>query len=331
MRVNWTITYALLLAGVTSCATSETIQAPPSNVVVQPNFVSHGNQFAKDGMLREAVEAYTKAIGREPQNLTAFRNLGIVLLKSGDAPSAIINIEKSLKEYEDNFDANFYLAEAYRAEEKNAEAIFRYKKALKISPNDLRALKSLAWSYFKIRFYSEALSTANAVLTVARDDDQAPVIIARTQLKLKRPTEALATLTRVLKGVDKLSEPYIQSVVGEVLMSQGKSAEALETFQRAIKAQPMLASALFGAGQILLANGLQKEATEYLERAVRLRPKMYDAQYWLARSIETSDPKQAIRYFASFRKNSLNDPDFIDLVFDARHRSAALTAKAKQE
>lgn len=331
MQFIWALASALILVVDSSCTTIVMQSPAPTKDVAQPSLVSQGNQFARDGLLREAVEAYKKAIAKDPQNLTAFRNLGIVLLKAGDAPSAITNIEKSIKEFDSNFDANFYLAEAYRSEEKHAEAIFRYKKALKIAPNEPRALKSLAWSYFKIRFYSEALSSSQALLKIAPDDEQANIIIARTQLKLKRPKDAMATLTRVMDRVNKTSTPYFQSVIGEILVFQGKPGEALDIFQKAIKAQPMLASALLGAGQLLLNKGQKKEASEYLERAVHIRPKMYDAHYWLARSLEESNPERAMRYFASFRKNSFNDPDFIDLVHDARQRTAALTAKLKMD
>ena len=120
---------ASFLALLSSCSGTPTVQTPREPVGL--SLVGQGNQFAKDGLLREAVDAYKKALLKEPGNLTAHRNLGIVLLKAGDAPAAISNLEKSLPEFDDNFEANFYLGEAYRSEDKYAEAIFRYKKALK--------------------------------------------------------------------------------------------------------------------------------------------------------------------------------------------------------
>jgi tetratricopeptide (TPR) repeat protein len=184
--------FALFLAITSACVTIA--PAPAVKDSQQTSFVSQGNQYAKDGLLREAVDAYKKAIAKDPKNLTAHRNLGIVLVKAGDPQGAITNLEVSLSEFDSNFETNFYLGEAYRADDKYAEAIFRYKKALKIQQNDTRAMKSLAWCYFKIRFYSEALNVAQQVQKIAPDDEQAPMILARTQLKLKRESEALATL-----------------------------------------------------------------------------------------------------------------------------------------
>jgi tetratricopeptide (TPR) repeat protein len=300
----------------------------------EPQQVSHivqANQYAKDGLLREAVEMYKKAIAIDPRNLTAHRNLGIILLKAGDAQGAIINLEKSMPEFDDNFDANFYLGEAYRTEEKLSEAIFRYKKALKIQDNEPRAIKSLAWSYYKIRFYSEALSLAQRLQKIAPNDDQPFMILARTQIKLKREKEALLTLRRGLEKVDKQAQPYFQSVIAEILASQGKQTEALELWKKVLKAQPMLAGALLGAGRILLEKGSSKEATDYLERAVRIKPKMYEGYYWLARSLETTDTDRALRNFNVFRRNVANDPDFIDLINDTKKRTASLNARSRIE
>ena len=124
------------------------------------DFVTVGNELAKDGLLRESAASYRKALRQNDRNATAHRNLGMVLVKLGDFKGAIQHLEKSIGAYEKDFDANFYLGEAYRAENQFAEAIFRYKQALTIKPKDTRALKPLAWSYFKIRYYTEALSVA---------------------------------------------------------------------------------------------------------------------------------------------------------------------------
>jgi tetratricopeptide (TPR) repeat protein len=322
---------SVLILGSCASSTSSVTSSSPAKESIQASHLNQANQYAKDGLLREAVDAYKKAIAKDPGNLTAYRNLGIILLKAGDAPGAIANLEKSMPDFEDNFDANFYLGEAYRNEEKLSEAIYRYKKALKIQDNEPRALKSLAWSYYKIRFYSEALTLAQKLQKISPNDEQPIMILARVQIKMKRENEALITLKKGLQKVDKQTQPYFQSVVAEVLASQGKTTEALEIWKKALKAQPMLAGALLGAGRTMLEQGHAKEATDYLERAVRIKPKMYEGYYWLARSLETSNPERALRNFNVFRRNAMNDPEFIDLIRDSKKRTASLNARTKIE
>ena len=323
------ILLALFLGSAWGCQT--TSQQNASKNTTRDSLVSQGNQFARDGLLREAVDTYKKAISKDPKNLVARRNLGIVLLKAGDTKGAITNLEASMQNFEDNFESNFFLAEAYRAEDKYAEAIYRYKRALKISPDDGRALKSLAWSYFKIRFYSEAINIANKLQRKSPGDEQALMILARTQLKLKRENDALTTLKRGLERANSMSRPYFESVMAEVYAAQGKQQEALDMWRQALKNQPMLAGALLGAGRTLLESGQDKQALEYLERAVRVKPKMNEGHYWLARSLEKSNPERALKYFNFFKKNAAADPEFVELVQDAKKRSASLQSRSKLE
>jgi tetratricopeptide (TPR) repeat protein len=93
----------------------------------------------------------------------------------------------------------------------------------------------------------------------------------------------------------------------------------------------MLAGALLGAGRALLESGQNKQALEYLERAVRIKPKMNEGHYWLARSLENSNPERAIKYFNFFKKNAATDPEFVELVQDAKKRSASLQGRSKIE
>jgi len=327
MRLFALTCFGLVLNTLWSCSNGN--QNQTSKEPVQASLVIQGNQYAKDGLLREAVESYKKALSKDPSDLTARRNLGIVLVKAGDANGAINNLEASIKNFEENFDTNFFLGEAYRAEDKYGEAIYRYKKALKIKPNEPRAMKSLAWSYFKIRFYSEAISVASKLQQKNPSDEQALMILARIQLKLKRENEALALLKRGLERATPTSRPYFQSVMAEVYAAQGKQQEALDTWQQALKTQPMLAGALMGTGRALLELGRDKEAVDYLERAVRIKPKMNEGHYWLARSLEPSDPTRALRYFNFFKKTAATDPEFVEYVLDAKKRSASIQNRSK--
>jgi tetratricopeptide (TPR) repeat protein len=236
-----------------------------------------------------------------------------------------------MSDFEENFDANFYLGEAYRAQDKYAEAIYRYQKALKIQEDEPRALKSIAWSYYKIRFYSEALTTAQKILKISPTDEQAPIIMARTLLKLKKTNEALSTLKKAMGKAGKESQPYYLSVIAEALAAQGKTNDALESWRKALKIQPLLAGALLGSGQALFALNRKEDAIDYLERAVRLKPKMYEGHYWMARSLEDSNPSRALRYYNHFRRNGSNDPEFVELVQDAKKRTASIQTRINME
>lgn len=288
------------------------------------NYVAIGNQYAKDGLLREASEAYKKALAKSPNHAAAQRNLGMVLVKLGDYRGASRHLEKSMKKYERDFDANYYLGESYRAQDKYAEAIFRYKRALKIKEGDPRALKPLTWSYFKIRYYSEALVHARELQKVAGSDDQTAIIVARTLLKLKRANEALATVRTARKTMAKTSRAFFNSVEGDILYELGENKKAEDMYRDALKDQPLLAGALLGLGKCMLSMDKTKQAISYMERAVRVRPRLTEAHYLLAKAYEPTDKDKALKYYQYFRKQASADPEFIAKLTEVKQKIGAL-------
>ena len=329
MKANQLKKLTTLLFLITQISSLPSCASIPQNNSVATNkgsgAIAQGNQYARDGLLREAVDSYKQALSKEPENMTAHRNLGIVLVKAGDFINAATHLEKSMTSFDDNYDANFYLAEAYRAVDNYAEAIFRYKSALKIQKDDAKCLKSLAWSYYKTRYYTEALNISQKLLISSPNDDQVPIIVARVYLRLKRENDALLLIRKTMSRASTSSQPYYQSVAAEVLHAKGSTTEALATYRQALKSQPMLAGALLGIGRILLEQGKVNDAADSLERAIRVKPKLFEAHYYLGRALEGSNPQRALRYFAYFKKNASADPELLDLIQDTRKRIGLIT------
>jgi len=299
----------------TSCAT------PPKK---SHNLVKLGNEYAKDGLLREAVETYRKAIKIDPNDRVARRNLGIVLVKAGSYRDASVQFEKVIGSFENDYEVNFYLAEAYRANKKYAEAIYRYKKALNIKPNTTKALKALAWSYFKIRYYSQALDIAIKLKKAKPKDPQVAIILSRTLLKLNKKKAALTILNRSKSHAKEESLPYFQSVEGDILLAMGKCSKAIGVYRQALKVQPLLAGALLGLGQCHLEVGQVSQAITYMERAVRIKPDLIDALYLLGRAYENTSPKKSMKFYRKFRQQASKDPEFLDQVSEAKLRMGRL-------
>ncbi|MDB2447453.1 hypothetical protein N9W79_02380, partial [bacterium] len=79
------------------------------------NNLKLGNEYAKDGLYREAATFFSKALAVNEKNHHARRNLGVVQVKLGLYQKAIYNLEDSVQHLSKNFQNNYYLAEAYRA------------------------------------------------------------------------------------------------------------------------------------------------------------------------------------------------------------------------
>jgi tetratricopeptide (TPR) repeat protein len=294
------------------------------------SFVERGNAYARDGLFREAVDAYEKSLAQNPNDAIAHRNLGIVLVRSGDYKSAVNHLERVIARFENNFETNFYLAEAYRGQDQYTEAIFRYQNASRVRPSEAKVLKALAWSHFKVRNYGEALAMARKLKAIAPKDEQSSIILARTLLKLRRVDEALELVNDVKRVARAESLPFIQSVEGDVLYEMGRKSEATIAYRAALRDQPLLAGALLGLGRCLLDEGKPVGAITAMERAVRIRPKLPEAHYYLGRLYEKTDPQKAIRYFQYFKKQAAADPEFLQRMAEVDRSLTQLSAPPRR-
>lgn len=293
--------------------------------------VLQANQYAKDGLWREAAELYKKVLAEKPNYFAAHRNLGMVLVKLGDYNGGTEHLKKSFPKYQNNFDANYYLAEAYRGLENYADAIFYYQKALKLRPNDQNTLRALSWSYFQIRFYSEAMATTKKLLRLKPDDEQAHIIMIRTLLKLNRSKMALKALNSAKRKANQQTKPFFNSVQGDIYYGLGKIDKAFESYRLALKEQPLLAGALLGLGKCLLAKNNPEKAIEYVERAVRVRPRLAEGFFILAQAYEGIDVKKSIKYHKYFNKLASTDPDYLEQITKSRKKLGFLMKSLRKK
>ncbi|MEZ4742544.1 MAG: tetratricopeptide repeat protein [Bdellovibrionota bacterium] len=316
-KVNLLAVTAILF---TSCQTTTIVQKRNS----QKNHLHLGNQYAKDGLLREAITSYKMAIQEDPQNLTARRNIGLVLVKIGNYKHAINNLELAVKKFDSDFDINFYLGEAYRGNGNYADAIFWYKKATKLKPNSDKTLKALAWSYFNTRFYSQALKISRKLYKLSPKDPEAALIISRTFIKLKRPGDAFKVLKLAKQRASAADMAFLQSIEGDILFELGKCDKAINSYKNAIKDKPLLASALLGLGRCYMKEGENTRAITFLERAARIRPRMAEIFYNLGLAYENINSKKAIRYYQTFNRLASTDPEFLSLLKEVRDKTITL-------
>ena len=324
---TWSTAALYLLLFSTSCQTA----SAPVETKDPKNLVDLGNQYARDGLLREAISSYRSALVTSPQDATARRNLGLVLVKIGDYKNAILELEEAGKVFENDFDTNFFLGESYRGQDQYAQAIYQYQKSLRLRSRDVKALKALAWSYFNIRFYSETLTTVRKLNQIAPNDVQASIIVARTFLKLKRPEDALRILKSAKLKSDKENLPFLLAVEGNIRLDLGQTEKAQEAFRDSLKDEPLLASGLLGMGRCHLLLKEFEKAIGFLERAARIKPKLKETFYYLGQSYETIDVKKSIRYYQAFGKMAATDPEYLSLLTSVKERTASLKLQPGNE
>ena len=293
-------------------------------------YLNQGNEYILDGLFREAIESYKKALSINQNNHHAQRNLGIAQLKSKLYKKALKNLSHIEPYFDSDFDTHYFLGEAYRANDNYSKAIFQYQKALTIKPNDPKTLKSLSWSYYNIKYYSEALNTAKTLYRLTPKDSQVIIILSRIFLKTNRQDLALSLIKKAKSQASEESLPFYLSVEGDIYSSLKKYNLAINTYKKALSAQPLLPGALLGIGECMLITGQDKlKAIGYIERSLRIRPGTAEAYYLLGKAYANIDKVRSKKYFNSFKLKASKDPEFIAKISDLEEEGL-ISVKEKQ-
>ncbi len=97
-------------------------------------YLELGNAYAERGRFNDAVRAYKKGLGINPNDPAILANLGVALYQMGRFDEAREQFQKALKVKPDDAATTYLLGAAYlqMGDQENAEAMF--KKALEIDP-----------------------------------------------------------------------------------------------------------------------------------------------------------------------------------------------------
>lgn len=261
-----------------------------------------GNEYARDGLLKEAAGAYNLALQKDPSNHTASRNLGLLYVRMGKYSLAIKHLRRSLSSFRNDFDIHFYLGEAYRSKEKYAEAIYRYRAAINIKPDAPEALKSLGWTYYKINLLQDAESTIKKLLALDKNDYNGVIILARVYFRQNKYQRAMRVIEAYRTKVDARSLSYLQSIEGDIRMKAGRTKTAAGLYRDALRKNPMLVGALIGLGRVFLAQKKPQQALRYLKRAVRLNPKSSQVHMLMGQAYESTNVRKSLSHYRLYKK-----------------------------
>lgn len=120
------------------------------------------------GYNQEALAEYKKAVEKEPDNDTAWTNLGNVYSKTGEKDKAIEAYKKAISINEKYPEAMNNLACIYIDNKENLdEAINLSEKSISLNPESIWCYyDTLGWAYFKKAEHEKALENINKAISL---------------------------------------------------------------------------------------------------------------------------------------------------------------------
>ena len=282
---------------------------------------SHGNELLKQGLAREAVEAYQKALLLKPKDARLHYNLAFALAKLRDSGREehqlreAIELDPHFAQAHDQLGSSLMQRQRFKEAErefraaiasdpqsaealnnlgtllgrqgKNDEAAALFREAISVDPQYTQAVVNLGLTLAAQANYLEAERQLRSALGLEPNNANALTALGMLQGKTGRDADSVQTFGKLVGLNPASSDAHVNLgiALGDVYDLQG----ALGEFSEAIRLAPDFSLAHYNKGRVLYALGRKDEARNELGEAVRLSPNYVSALFLLG-VVEHSSP-----------------------------------------
>jgi len=219
--------------------TSSPSRPMPARPQIDPSY-QQGVREARSGAPEHAVDAFTEAIRRNP----------------------------------DNMDAYYERAMTYAAANQFQRAIDDFNQILRRSPDDVSALIGRGACYINIDDYQRALPDLNRVIQREPQNETAYFDRGLAYAGLQQNQKAVDDYTQVIRNHPKWPSTWYNR--GIVYHAAGDFKSAIADFTEAVRLRPDYADAYANRGATRAGAGDFRQALPDLNEALRIRPDSAD-------------------------------------------------------
>jgi tetratricopeptide (TPR) repeat protein len=238
------------------------------------DFTLAGIQFQQD-KLSEALANYQKAVAKFPSFRRAWRNIGLIHVRSGKNDDAIRAFTKMIELGGGDGYSYGLLGFAHAAKQDYQPAEASFRNALLLQPENTEWRLGLTRCVFKQGKFEDAVVLLDALL--ARHPEKAEFwqLQAHAYLSMKQPLKAAEDF----EVVDKLGKSTVDTLqtLGDIYVNENLLDLAVSAYGRALDLDPEQPFARpFRAAEILTARGANAQAREVVAHIHQVRDKNMD-------------------------------------------------------
>ena len=183
--------------------------------------------------LNEEEKKYREILGKNPNDVNALVNLGIVLNEQEQYQEAVTFFQKALKFVPEDEQVLHELSFALAIQDKLEEAEEIYRKILKINPKKTSILFNLALVLYKKQNLTEAEEIYLQLVEMQPDDSSTWLNLGVVQYDLNKLDEAEQAYRKALELKPKYTKAVLNLV--NVLEEKGEINEAADVVLKAFK------------------------------------------------------------------------------------------------
>jgi len=241
------------------------------------------SKYVQQGKYQSAIEEYRQIAQSDPSDVTTLNTLGDLYVKVGQTGEAIASF--------------MHIAEHYRVSGFYLKSIAMLKKVSKLDTGNIDVSLKLAGLYAQQKLIVDArhqyLSVAEHYIREGQSQQALEIYQKIADLDPENTAVQIKLAEAFLRENqnDKAYDTFVLAA-GE-MRRQNKDADALQTYLRAIKAQPRGQAALASAISLYLEREESQEAIELIESLLVDKPNDSELLTLLARIYQTTQNLEA--------------------------------------
>ena len=261
------------------------------------------------GNMAAATELYRTATTLDG-NVEYRLDLARSLFLESKIPDALATWEKIGKDFADNIEVQFALADAFRELGRIDEAQAAYAVALNLAPEGSERRIDILLEQGRLVADRGNPHEALGLLTRARaeapKDADVHYNLGVLYVRLAEYEAAVASFKEAVRLRPDLAKGH--NNMGVAFDKAGKHEEALAAFQKATSVDPRFADALYNLGLVSFKMRKFKEARAAFEKALQVAPEMADAKFYLGEVYyQLGDSAKALRVYKEALRSNPED------------------------
>lgn len=293
------------------------VATPPTAV----GSTEKGAALAEEGLFKEAIVQFEKAIAENPLFAPAYMGAGTAHYKLENKPAAEKNFARAAQLEPNNFDAQYMHGVVLQEMSKYDQAIRAFNKALEIKPADFAANLNLGTAYLQVEEPQEALPFMQKAVELKPEDGIARTNLGATYAALDQHEDAITEWNQASELM-KLS-PKLLLNMADSYNRLKQYDEMVSTLDEVVKLEPS-ATAYERLGSGLFRQGQFDQALDAFVRSVELDGNHFPAhngvgvtllQRWLASGQQdTVAHNEAMRALRRSLQIEKNQPRVLELL-----------------
>jgi tetratricopeptide (TPR) repeat protein len=255
-----------------------------------------GGSYEKAADLAQSYLSVQRTSGSEPhETAPGWSLIGIAHARLGQGERAVEALRQAAALAPSQEEHWLNLTRELMELNRYPDAILAVQNGLASNPKSYSLHLRLGAANLSAGRYAEAESAFRNLVTAGDPLPTSYIGLAQVLLRTGRAEEACSELAAAQQ---KLGPNFLISHFrGLALDRAGKPAEAVSSFQEALKLNPSSVEAHLGLGKTDLALGRLSDAISELEEALRLHPGNLQAKRLLSQAYQrTGDTKRAVKY-----------------------------------